>query len=146
MRSTQTPSKPPADSTQASGEQPRDAGASDAAMARLEATMKACEALGDDALARHTGRTLLTGLACAADALLRDGGQALNTAPDKVGGFFDKAAAAFVQAVEGMHRRAVLADGAALPGDSAPARPPAVHPLAGAIAMWRSPPAHGSSR
>jgi hypothetical protein len=140
MRSNQTASKPRADSTDASEK------ASDAAMARLEAAIKACEALGDDALARHAGRTLLTGLACTADALLRDGGQALNAGPDKVGGFFDKAAAAFVQAVEGLHRRAVLADGAALPGAGVAAVPRAIDPLAGAIAAWGSPVMHGSNR
>jgi hypothetical protein len=87
-------------------------------LARLAAEMEACEALGDDALARHTGRKLLAVAACAADELLRDGGETLRAAPDKVGAFFDRAAAGYVAAIEGLHKRAVLTDLAA--GEFAP--------------------------
>lgn len=108
-------------------------------LTNLDDAMRACEALGDDALARHAGRKLFAAVACAADALLRDGGKGLHGAPDKVGAFFDKAAAGFVQALDGMQRRAALADAAALPGDGAPGRPPAEDPLAPALVAWASP-------
>ena len=68
---------------------------------------------------------------------MRDGGETLHAAPDKVGAFFDKAAAGYVQAIEGLHKRAVLADPAAANG-FAPTRP-AVDPLARSIAAWRAP-------
>jgi len=135
MRPNQTAFRTPNDATQASDQQARDTRAWEDAMARIEETMHACEALGDDALARHAGRKLFAAVAGAADVLLRDGGKGLHEAPDKIGAFFDKAAAGFVQAVEGMHRRAVLADGAAFRGESAAAAR-AAHPLAPALATW----------
>jgi hypothetical protein len=102
--------------------------------------MAACEALDDPDLARRAGRKLLAAVACAADALLRDGAKTLHAAPDKVAAFFDKSAAAFVQAIEGLHKRAALIDVAALDAKQiAPARPRAADPLANAIAAWSSP-------
>jgi hypothetical protein len=120
------------------------AAADDAALreclARLDAAMAACEALDDPDLARRAGRKLLAAVACAADALLRDGAKTLHAAPDKVAAFFDKSAAAFVQAIEGLHKRAALIDVAALEAkEIAPARPRAADPLANAIAAWSSP-------
>ena len=102
----------------------------------VEAAMAACEGFADEALARHTGRKLLAVVSCAADALLRDGGVALAGAPDKVGAFFERAAAGYVAAIEGLHKRAVLADAAA--NGFAPARP-VVDPLARSIAAWGAP-------
>jgi hypothetical protein len=105
---------------------------------RIAAQLTACEAMGDVELARHAGRKLMAALACAADMLLRDGGKGLHAAPDKVAGFFDKAAAGFAQTLEGLHRRAVLAE-AADASESPSARPRAADPLADAIAAWSSP-------
>jgi len=87
--------------------------ASDELIERIAAELAACDGLGDPELARQTGRKLLAVVACAADALLRDGGAALRAAPDKFGAFFDKAAAGYVAAIDGLHKRAVLADLAA---------------------------------
>jgi hypothetical protein len=99
----------------------------------VEAAMCACEQLDDPALARHTGRKLLAVVACAADELLRDGGQALRAAPDKFGAFFDKAAAGYVQAIEGLHKRVAVAEVGSVAGsDFAPYRPRASNPLANA--------------
>jgi hypothetical protein len=107
---------------------------------RIAAQLAACEAMGDVELAQHTGRTLLAALACAADMLLRDGAKTLHAAPDKVAGFFDKAAAGFAQTLEGLHRRAVLADVPTLDASEIPpARPRAADPLADAIAAWSEP-------
>ena len=107
---------------------------------RIAAQLAACGAMGDVELARHTGRTLLAALAGAADMLLRDGGRTLHAAPDKVAAFFDKAAAGFVQTLEGLHRRAGLLDAAALEAaEITSARPRAADPLADAIAAWSSP-------
>ena len=106
-------------------------------LAQLDAAMKACEALGDPELARHAGRMLLSVVACAADALLRDGGQALHAAPDKFGAFVDKAAAGYVQAIDGLAKRTALADAAG--NGIAPGRPRAADPLAPSIAAWRAP-------
>jgi len=80
---------------------------------RLVRELAACEKLDDAELARRTGRALLAVIACAADALLADGGQALQGAPDKFGAFFDKAAAGYVQAIDGLAKRADLAQQAA---------------------------------
>lgn len=104
---------------------------------QLDAAMRACEQLDDPALARHTGRTLLAVVGCATDALLRDGGVALQAAPDKFGAFFDKAAAGYVQAIDGLHKRAGLMDAAA-GNQLAQAQPRATHPLAPSLAAWRS--------
>jgi len=79
---------------------------------RIMRELAACEKLGDPELARRTGRILLAVVACAADALLADGGKALQAAPDKFGAFFDKAAAGYVQAIDGLAKRAVLAQAA----------------------------------
>jgi hypothetical protein len=107
---------------------------------RIAAAMAACEAMGDVELARHTGRKLLAALACAGDALLLDGAGTLHAAPDKVAAFFDKAAAGFAATIEGLHRRAVLMEAAALDAkDIMAARPRAADPLADAIAAWASP-------
>jgi hypothetical protein len=140
MRSSEPAMKPPTHSTDAP---PHDADALREEVARVAAAMTACEALGDDALARQAGRKLFAAVACAADALLRDGGQGLRAAPEKVGAFFDKAAAGFVQALDGMHRRAVLKD-AALACDAEAPRPRAADPLAPAFAAW-APPARGEA-
>ena len=111
----------------------------DAGADRIERMMRelaACEKLGDAELARRTGRILLAVVACATDALLADGGVALQAAPDKFGAFFDKAAAGYVQALDGLARRAALAEAAADGG--AAARPRAEDPLALSIAAWRA--------
>ena len=105
-------------------------------IARIAAELAACEKLGDPELARRAGRTLLAVVACATDALLADGGQALHTAPDKVGAFFDKAAAGYVQAIDGLAKRGVLADAAAAGDEFAPAKPGLLDPLA--FAAWCS--------
>jgi hypothetical protein len=107
---------------------------------RIIAQLAACEAMNHVELAQHTGRTLLATLACAADMLLRDGAKGLHAAPDKVAAFFDKAAAGFVQTLEGLHQCAGLMDAAALDAtETSPARPRAADPLADAIAAWSSP-------
>jgi hypothetical protein len=103
----------------------------DAFLARLDEEMSGCAALGDGELVRHTGRKLLAVLACGTELLLRDGGTALYGAPDKIGAFFDRAAAAYATAIEGLHKRAVLTE-------AAPARE-AVDPMARSIAAWRAP-------
>jgi hypothetical protein len=117
--------------------QPDDFAARAEQIERIAAAMAACEVLGDPELARHAGRMLLSVVACAADALLRDGGQALHAAPDKFGAFFDKAAAGYVQAIDGLAKRTALADAAG--NGIAPGRPRAADPLAPSIAAWRAP-------
>ncbi|HXW26059.1 MAG TPA: hypothetical protein VEK73_15050, partial [Xanthobacteraceae bacterium] len=88
-------------------------------------------------LVRHAGRKLIAAAACAADALLRDGAAGLHAAPDKVAAFFDKTAAGFLAAIEGLHKRAALMEAAALEArDITPGRPRPADPLAGAIAAW----------
>ena len=116
--------------------QPDDFTARAAQIERIAAAMAACEALGDPELARHAGRMLLAVVAAAAEALLRDGAQALHAAPDKFGAFFDKAAAGYVQAIDGLAKRAALAEQAAGNG-FAPARNVADPPTP-AYAPWRS--------
>ena len=133
MRSNQASGRRPADHTDGSGEAPREIDPWADAIERIAADLKACEALGDDELARRAGRKLLAAVGVAADALLCDGGKGLQTAPDKIGAFFDKSAAGFVQAVEGMHRRAVLAQA----GDAFEPRLCPDH-LAPAMAAWRA--------
>ena len=115
--------------------QPDDLAARAAQIDRIAGEMAACEALGDAELARHTGRMLLAAVACSADAMVRDGGQSLHAAPDKFGAFFDKAAAGFVQAIDGLAKRAALADG--MGNGIAPARPRAIEEPP-AFAPWRS--------
>jgi hypothetical protein len=127
MRSGQARGNAPAKATDGSGEGPTPEllARYQESIERIAAERAACEALGDDALARRTGRTLLAVVGCAADALLRDGGQALTAAPDKFGAFFDKAAAGFVQTIAGMHNRAVLMEVAARAGGEDAAGPDA---------------------
>jgi hypothetical protein len=104
---------------------------------RLRAEMAACERMGDIALVRHAGRKVLAAVACSADALLGDGGKTLHAAPDKVGAFFDRAAAGLVQSVDGLIKRTALMEAAALAAkEIAPAPPRPADPLAGAIAAW----------
>jgi hypothetical protein len=103
---------------------------------RIAAAMAACEKLGDCDLARRAGRALLAAAACAADALLADGGAALNAAPDKFGAFFDKAAAGYVQAIDGLAKRAALAEEAG--NGFADGRPCVEDPLARSIEAWRA--------
>jgi hypothetical protein len=67
--------------------------------------------------------------------LLVDGGAALSAAPDKWGAFFDKAAAGYVQAIDGLAKRAALAEAAASNGFAA-GRLRAEDPLARSIAAW----------
>ena len=86
--------------------------ASDARVDRIMRELAACEKLGDAELARRTGRILLAVVACTTDTLLADGGQALQGAPDKFGAYFDKAAAGYVQAIDGLAKRATLAQAA----------------------------------
>jgi hypothetical protein len=135
MRSIQdsgNPAAKPGDSAEAAHRE-----AIEAQIARIAAAMAACEMLGDTDLARRTGRTLLAVVACATDALLADGGQALQTAPDKFGAFFDKAAAGYVQAIDGLAKGAALAEAAG--NGFAAARPRAEDPLARSIAAWGRP-------
>ena len=103
---------------------------------RIMGELAACEKLGDPALARHTGRKLLAAVAGATDALLADGGQALRAAPDKFGAYFDKAAAGYVQAIDGLAKRGTLGEQAA--DAFAAASPRSTHPLAPALAAWGS--------
>jgi hypothetical protein len=97
--------------------------------------LAACEKLGDPELARHAGRILLAAVACAADALLADGGKALQAAPDKFGAFFDKAAAGYVQAIDGLTKRAALAQAA---GNGCAAARNVADPPTPAYPPWRS--------
>jgi hypothetical protein len=106
---------------------------------RIAAAMAACEAMGDVVLARHAGRKLMAAVAAGAEVLLADGGNTLHVAPDKVGAFFDKAAAGLVQAIDAMHKRAALTEAARETDAMTPARPRPADPLAGAIAAWASP-------
>jgi hypothetical protein len=106
--------------------------ARDEFISNLDAALEACEVLGDDAQTRQTGRKILAVLAYAADAVLRDGGQALHSAPDKVGAFFERLAAAYVATVEGMHKRAAAETAPLAGGDFLPYRPRAADPLANA--------------
>ena len=109
---------------------------------RIIGELAACEAMGDGELTRHAGRKLLAAVAGAADALLLDGGRTLQAAPDKVAAFFDKTTAGFVAAIEGLHKRTVLMQTAALEASEiVPARPRRPDPLAGAIAAWGEAPA-----
>lgn len=107
----------------------------EAFLARLAAEMKACEGRGDLELARHTGRMLLAVVACAADALLADGGQVLQAAPDKFGAFFDKAAAGYVQAIDGLAKRAALAEA---PRNGSAAVRNVTDPPVPALPVWRA--------
>ena len=112
--------------------------ASDARADRIERIMRelaACEKLDDPELARRAGRILLAVVACATDALLADGGQALQAAPDKFGAYFDKAATGYVQAIDGLAKRAALAQAA---GSGGAARNVA-DPPNNAYPSWRSP-------
>jgi hypothetical protein len=74
---------------------------------RIAAERAACEKLGDAELMQRAGRNVLTAVACAADAVLADA-TTLHSAPDKIAAFFDKSAAAYVAAIEGLHKRAAL--------------------------------------
>jgi hypothetical protein len=103
---------------------------------RIAAERAACEKLGDPELAQRAGRKVLTAVACAADALLADA-KTLHSAPDKLGAFFDKSATACVAAIEGLHKRAVLADPAAA-NQLAQAQPRAADPLANSYVAWGS--------
>ena len=122
--------------TQATGEgRPDDSAAVLIAMIeRMSAERAACEKLGDPELAQRASRKVLTAVACAADAVLGDG-TTLQSAPDKVGAFFDKSATACVAAIEGLHKRADLTatDGIA------PGRPRAGDPRLGDYALWGPP-------
>jgi hypothetical protein len=102
----------------------------------LETAREACAALGDEELARHVGRTILAALAGAADGVLRDGGESLRAAPDKVGAFFDRIAAAFVATLEGVHKRAAATDAPVAGGYAAPYRPRETDPLAKSFPAW----------
>ena len=134
MRSTQPETKLTLPET--AGERTDDSAVALAEMIeRMTAGLNACEAMGDLELARHTGRKLLAVVSCSADVVLRDGGTALQAAPDKFGAFFDKAAAGYVQAIEGLHKRAVLAE----PVDTdafAPGRPRAGDLRENATSPW----------
>ncbi|MBV8755383.1 MAG: hypothetical protein JO328_21225 [Hyphomicrobiales bacterium] len=105
---------------------------------RIMGELAACEKLGDPELARHTGRKLLAVVACATNALLADGGDALRAAPDKFGAYFDKAAAGYMQAIDGLAKRGTLGDAAAAGNGYASTRSVADPPLP-AFAPWRSP-------
>ena len=107
---------------------------------RIGAELAACDAMGDVALARQAGRKLIAAVAAGADVLLADGGKTLHAAPDKVGAFFDKAAAGLLQSIDAMQRAALIEPTAVLEANEiASARPRAADPLAGAIAAWASP-------
>jgi hypothetical protein len=138
MRSIQDSDSPPRKPNDGSAAPaaPGDADARAEQIARIAAEMTACEKLGDPELALHTGRKLLAAVACATDALLADGGHALQAAPDKFGAYFDKAAAGYVQAIDGLAKRAALADAAATGNGLAPARRVTDPPLP-AFPPWR---------
>jgi hypothetical protein len=102
---------------------------------RIMRELAACEKLGDPELACHAGRILLAVVACAADALLADGGKALQAAPDKFGAFFDKAAAGYVQAIDGLAKRAALAEAA---GNGCAGARNVADPPTPAYPLWRS--------
>jgi hypothetical protein len=102
---------------------------------RIMRELAACEKLGDPELARHAGRILLAVLASTTDALLADGGKALQSAPDKFGAFFDKAAAGYVQAIDGLTKRAALAEAA---GNGCAGARNVADPPTTAYPLWRS--------
>jgi hypothetical protein len=135
MRATPAETKPATQATNGEG-QFADVALLTAMLDRISAERAACEKLGDPELAQRASRKVLTAVACAADALLADA-KTLHSAPDKVGAFFDRIAAAFVTAIDGLHKRAVLADPAAA-NQLAQAQPRATHPLAPSLAAWRS--------
>jgi hypothetical protein len=103
---------------------------------RIAAERAACEKLGDPELVQRAGRNMLTAVACAADAVLGDA-TTLQSAPEKIAAFFDKAAAGYVAAIDGLHKSAALAQAAAT-HEFAQTQPRAAHPLAPALAAWRS--------
>lgn len=131
----------PADSVEAPSTGAVDTPSTDVVDARAEqierivAALAACEKLGDTELARRTGRILLAVVACATDTLLADGGHALQSAPDKFGAFFDKAAAGYVQAIDGLAKRAALAHAAV---DNGAAARNVADPPCAAYPSWRS--------
>jgi hypothetical protein len=137
MRSTPPETKSTPQATTGEETLPDSATALSEMIERMAAERAACEKLGDPELAQRAGRKVLTAVACAADALLADA-KTLHSAPDKLGAFFDKAAAGYVQAIDGLHKRAVLADPAAAGNQLAQAQPRATHPLAPSLAAWRS--------
>jgi hypothetical protein len=107
------------------------------AIERIAAERAACEALGDPELARRAGRKLIAAIACASDAILADEPKILQSAPEKLAAFFDKSAAGYVQAIDGLSKRAALAEATAGHG-IASARPRAVD-APPAFPPWRSP-------
>jgi hypothetical protein len=88
------------------------AAALDAMLDRISAERAACEKLSDPELAQRAGRNVLAAIACAADAVLADATM-LQSAPDKLAGFFEKSAAACIGAIDALHKRAVLTEAAA---------------------------------
>jgi hypothetical protein len=135
MRTPQPETKP---TPQAAGDEtPDDSVAALTAMIeRMSAERAACETLGDPALAQRATRKVLTAVACAADAVLADA-NTLQSAPDKLGAFFDKSATACVAAIEGLHKRADLNEAAA--DAFAPGGPRAADPRLGDYAPWGPP-------
>jgi hypothetical protein len=137
MRATPAETKPATQATNGEGQSADVATLLTAMLDRISAERAACEKLGDPELAQRAGRKMLTAVACAADAILADA-KTLHSAPDKVGAFFDKSATACVAAIEGLHKRAVLADPAAA-NQLAQAQPRAADPLANSYVAWGSP-------
>jgi hypothetical protein len=133
MRATPAQTKSAA---QAAGERESDPAIAvlNAMLERISAERAACEQLPDPELAQRAGRKLLTAVACAADAVLADANM-LQSAPDKLAAFYDKSAAACVAAIEGLHKRAMLAEavGAFAPG------PRATDPRRDDFALWGPP-------
>ena len=136
MRSTPAETKPATPAANGEGQSADAVAALDAMLDRIAAERVACEKLGDPALAQRATRNVLTAVACAADAVLADA-RTLQSAPDKLGAFFDKSATACIAAIEGLHKRANLADAAA--GEFAPGRPRAADPRLGDYALWGPP-------
>ena len=135
MRATPAETKPATQATNGES-QSADVVLLTAMLDRISAERAACEKLGDPELAQRASRKVLTAVACAADAILADA-KTLHSAPEKIAAFFDKSATACVAAIEGLHKRAVLADPAAADAFAA-GRPRVADPLANSYVAWGS--------
>ena len=136
MRSISAEAKAATPATSGEGDSTESLNVLNAMLDRMEAERAACEKLGDPALSQRATRKVLTAVACAADAVLADA-KTLQSAPDKLGAFFDKSATACVAAIEGLHKRTVLNEAAA--DAFAPGGPRAADPRLGDYAPWGPP-------
>jgi hypothetical protein len=134
MRASPAETKSATQATDDDGQSADSATLLSAMIDRIDAERAACAKLGDPALAQRATRNVLTAVACAADAVLADA-NTLQSAPDKLGAFFDKSATACLAAIDGLHKRADLTatDGIA------PGRPRAGDPRLGDYALWGPP-------